>query len=748
MFKKILVLAFLTIVLSLAAALELNNAAIVIAPDAQPSEKLAAQTLAEYLNKITGKEFQVTVASVPGKPAIMIGSQAAEKAGLTLARLGNEGLLIKTHAGNLHLTGGTPAGRGTIYAVYEFLERLGCRFWSLKEEHIPSQPSLQIEDTDIRMIPAFPEFRYIVSTPCVRGERLLDGKLKFTGYSFAPPVDPKYGIMPHLAPWNSHTYRFFLPAEKYGRTNPEFFALRNGKRFCDDRNSQLCLTNPEMRTEFIKNCQEYLRLNYTPAMLLVISPSDNSSNCQCENCARSDAEEGSPSGTLLRFVNAVAAELQKDYPDIRIETTAYLHTRKPPEITAPAPNVSVRLANIEGDFSRAHDTPAENRKFFQELKDWTKLTQNIHLTEYGANFDAYLLPLPNFDALAQRFRDFRANGVNGIYTINAHGRAFGEFLYLRDYLTAKLMWNPELDPWEITADFCHGYYGPAGKHLLEYLRFYHGYFRQRQTSFRYFSFSPDYNLACRNPEFLKTADEYFKKAFEAVGNDRTLARRVAEACLSVRYMKLQEARFRIATDPTLLRELDAFAADYRAVGGNLLGEGQLSALDIFVTGCKIPIPADIKGIVGQLTPENVRVIAPRLYGKDKIKMIDDPHAATGKAWQIATDHTIWCLQAKTETLMDIADFVRWDIYIRARVIPGLKANRKTVAFEAGVLLKPKQATRREFLLAETSAEEYRYFKIGTGVIPSLQTYAWVAPVNNPEEVASLIADLFIFVKTQ
>jgi hypothetical protein len=50
------------------------------------------------------------------------------------------------------------------------------------------------------------------------------------------------------------------------------------------------------------------------ATIFSVSQNDNVAYCRCEKCAAVDAEEGSPAGLLLRFVNTIAAEAAKKHP--------------------------------------------------------------------------------------------------------------------------------------------------------------------------------------------------------------------------------------------------------------------------------------------------------------------------------------------------------------------------------------------------------------------------------------------------
>ena len=49
------------------------------------------------------------------------------------------------------------------------------------------------------------------------------------------------------------------------------------------------------------------------------------------------------------------------------------------------------------------------------------------------------------------------------------GGNISEFYELRQYLIAKLLWNPDADVNALMDDFLDGYYGPAANYIREYI---------------------------------------------------------------------------------------------------------------------------------------------------------------------------------------------------------------------------------------------------------------------------------------
>ena len=91
-----------------------------------------------------------------------------------------------------------------------------------------------------------------------------------------------------------------------------------------------------------------------------------------------------PMGPLLRAVNAIAAAIAGDYPDVLVDTLAYQcvharprrasvvihmyrYTQQPCKITKPARNVIIRLSNIESNFGAPLTDPS-NAAFLNVLE--------------------------------------------------------------------------------------------------------------------------------------------------------------------------------------------------------------------------------------------------------------------------------------------------------------------------------------------------------------------------------------------
>ena len=189
-----------------------------------------------------------------------------------------------------------------------------------------------------------------------------------------------------------HTFDLFIPAARYYAAHPEWFSLRGKQRVGGGQTGQLCLTNPDMRREFVKNCRAMLAKDPT-IKILSVSQNDNMFYCECPSCAAIDAKEESHSGSLIDFVNYVADALRQEFPQVQFETLAYQYSRKPPRHLRPSPNVMIRLCPIEADYSHPLNSDA-NADFRDDLLRWKEIAPQLAIWNYVTTVSYTHLTLP------------------------------------------------------------------------------------------------------------------------------------------------------------------------------------------------------------------------------------------------------------------------------------------------------------------------------------------------------------------
>ena len=499
------------------------KAVVVVAEDASVAEKHAAQELVSFLGRVTGGNFQVSNDLGTKGTKLLVGIKAVDLARLNLStpELGDDGIVIRTIGDNLILMG--DSGRGTLYAVYTFLEDyVGCRWWSSTASYIPSKPTLKIDDFRFGYVPPI-EYRESFWYDAFDGDWAVRNKCNGN----SSRLDEKRGGK-HTYQGFVHTFYWLVSPDKYFQEHPEWFSEIEGKRKHD--RAQLCLTNEQMRQELVKNLKVNLR-NNPAATIASVSQNDWHGRCQCENCLAVEQEEGSPSGPLLRFVNAVAADIEDEFPKVAISTLAYQYTRKPPTKVKPRHNVIVRLCSIECSFSEPL-ADERNKAFRDDIVGWSKICNRLYVWDYVTNFRHYVMPHPNLRVLGPNVKFFAEHNVKGLFEQGSYNTYGAEMAELRAWVLAKLLWDPSRDGQELIDEFIKGYYGPAGPAVKRYLNVMHDAVEKSDDWLGCFS-NPDAKFLSFN--VLKDGWTYLKEAEAAAGDDKDVCFRVRVAQLPVMY---------------------------------------------------------------------------------------------------------------------------------------------------------------------------------------------------------------------
>jgi hypothetical protein len=455
-------------------ALELAEAGRALVPirigsEAGEPERTAARELAAYLQKITGAEFAIESGSGPG-PSIEIGSTDAIRAGgLDTGALGPEEWIVRRVDDRLWLTGGAP--RGTLYAVYRFLEDdLGVRWWTPWDESVPRRKRLRVGALDRRGEPLF-GYRDITD---VRGPYGFAARNRLNG-NYSGLNEDWGGSLRYGPPFHTHTFDRRVPSASWFERHPEFFSEIAGLRFGGE--AQWCLTNAallelverDLRESIAEGARAAAARGESRPLYFDVSQNDWSRPCECSTCAAVVAEEGGQSGPLIRFVNRLAERLAEDHPEIRLTTLAYHYSVAPPRRTKPADSVVVRFTSLhQQDYARPLSAPS-NAEVRSLLRGWTEIAPHVQVWDYRVTFHVDGdLPRADHEWIGERFRFYADLGVDGLFVQTE----FADVADMRDlevWLTAKLLEDPYRDDAALTREFLRGYYGRAAAPIAAWL---------------------------------------------------------------------------------------------------------------------------------------------------------------------------------------------------------------------------------------------------------------------------------------
>jgi hypothetical protein len=449
-----------------------------------------------------------------------------------------------------------------LYGVYTFLEeQLGVRWFTPEVEQIPHTNRLLIPALNQTMTPRL-EYREVFWTEMMRDANFA-ARHRLNGHHYA--LNDKHGGRPAVYFPFVHSLDRLVPPQLF-KEHPEYFPLINGERV--NGYVQRCLSNPDVLKLSIERVREWIHDN--PAVTIVsVSQNDTLNWCQCEACKSFDDAEGSPSASLLRFVNAIAQNIETDFPAVRIDTLAYQYTRKPPKTLRPRPNVIIRLCSIECCFAHPLESCSseENRRFRGDILAWQPVAPLLYVWDYTPNFAHYQQPFPNFDSLKPNVRFFAAHGVKGLFEQgNYSPGGNGELGPLRAYVLAKLLWNPDSDPRRHTREFLEAYYGKAAPQVQSYLELLEDQVRDGKAHAHIFD-AP--KAAYLSPAFLASAISIFDTA-ELLAENNTVRFRVQVARLPIWYVQLATRQVKDQERAELLKK---FLEVARKAGVSNISEG-------------------------------------------------------------------------------------------------------------------------------------------------------------------------------
>lgn len=713
-----------------------------------PVQRTAAAELQEHLQLVTGvtlpilREDQID----DQQKLILVGNAARLKQiapDLNLQELGYDGIVIRTSGPHLLLAG--HATRGDLYAVYTFLEDVvGCRWWTSTESYLPQRATLRIEPLDRVHEPRLHSRAAFYRDAF---DPVFSARRKLNGHHHRIPAE--YGGHRAFCGF-VHTFYPLLPPEKYFDQHPEWYSEIDGRRTHD--HAQLCLTNEAMRRELTANAIARLR-KQPDAQFLSISQNDWYGRCECENCRRVEHEEQSPSGLMLRFVNAVAEDIEQEFPDVLVETLAYQYTRQPPRFARPRHNVVIRLCSIECSFAEPLADGPQNEAFRQDIQGWSRIADRLFVWDYVTNFSSYILPHPNLRVLGPNIRFFVDHRVIGLFEQGDAHSSVGDFVRLRAWLLSQLMWNPDLDEDRLIDEFMRGYYGPAAPHLIEYLEIIHDAAERADVYLRCFM---DDTSAWLTLEDLNAATACFERAAAAVADTPELARRVRRERLPLdhvwlnRYDALQRSArirrlpFAGPEDPLaaceefirLAREFDV--RQHREYGTFQDYEANLRSR-FRPPGPPPELCRDLDSDQWFDVPAHqVHLARPGQWAS----VVQDPLAADGYAVRMPGDHREWAAQVRLSDDLRVGN--PWRCYVVARYEG---SGQDGLAMTMGIYdsRDGRGVVHRQVDVDPAVRGQYQVFDLGVHDLRG-EMYLWIAPPERPGRIDSILVDRIFFIR--
>ena len=408
------------------------------APDPRQRVSRAANLLRSCLAEATGAELSVVAEGKrdAAQPAIYLGmTQAARKAKLPLDKIEGMTCLKAVRGRDVFLVGNDASGGIERRKYVEYLGTLKATTWFLEEQVgvrflLPGPNGLFVPKRERLAVPCDLDAVWSPTFAYVRGRNAGDIVYSVANnFFYFTPVVWSYG---------GHSYYSAVPRAKYAKTNPDYFALRNGVR--SPAGNHLCISNPKVQELMVEEMLKRLDMGYD---WVELAQTDGYLACECEECKAIHPDEGERLWVVHR---KLAERIKKLRPGKKVMIISYGPTTEPPKTFAKFPdNVVIQMC---------HYSP----EAFDAWKPY-----NVPKTVYVYNWGTYQVtgfgPKRTPRYASDQIKRFVANRVLGIYMCGAF-----ENLGLEGpvyYVYGKTIGDPALDCNALVEDYYRAAFGKA-----------------------------------------------------------------------------------------------------------------------------------------------------------------------------------------------------------------------------------------------------------------------------------------------
>ncbi len=486
---------------------------LVIPEKASECEQYAAEEMQKYVKQSTG----VTIPIVRDNSGVSLGQELICIGKTTLAssldatNLNVDGFKMKTDNKTVLIKG--ERDRGTLYGVYDFLEKfVGTKWFTVDFEYVPEKTEITLYKSDVTEIPDF----------AMRSRFVQDVKLDLEGGARMRLVSngnakgaasAKFGGG-HEDDWTNgvHAFNEILDYNVYGKTNANHAVCENPSEctlhtdwYAEPRDSsgegdpypQWCLSNgmtddgklSDEDGTLVKAAIASLKNIITEqkdALYVGLGQNDNRNMCLCDDCKRQRDLIGGFGAHQVAFCNLVAEELDKWLEsegidrELKYVTYVYMYTFDAPKMDAPSvglatprDNVYLMMCPYHNYYNYPLNDTVNNSDFAINANGWASITKNFMIFDYTTNYTHNLAWYPNFNTIKPNLEWFKGIGVNGI-TCGASTQQYET--RLQTYIFSKMYWHINYDVNALISEFNHYFFGAAGEIMDEFVAFNNTYF--------------------------------------------------------------------------------------------------------------------------------------------------------------------------------------------------------------------------------------------------------------------------------
>ncbi|MFA6931451.1 MAG: DUF4838 domain-containing protein [Lentisphaeria bacterium] len=551
------------------------QASIVLAADASPVEKHAAEELAFFIKRITGVSLEISVQPLPGLLPVRIGKAAfaSIKSIPEYGLIKEDGFIVTAAPDAVQLF--ATIERGILYSVYHVLHKYGKIYFLYPGEEgviCPENPDFSIaEGTEVKN-PVFTERRFNLNggsgwTPDTYDWLLRNGLVLYHTPYGTEKKDAKALFLESRAVVFSegghdmgallvgYGANYTQRMEKLLQEQPEFFGLVDGKRLPAGNlsgASQPCTSNPQVLQKMLENCIQRIQESCGDREnIRGFCNDDHTIWCLCENCRSLDSplENTSFNRRSTRwwhFINFMAKGLLDSgkCPNTRLATLAYQNFRLPPLGIKPDPRVLVGIAPHQRCYLHALDDPScsiNAEKFREMFEAWHRAGMRAYtfeyhpempgVTNYLFNEKAWVNDLKFYHRLNMAGYGMVTNAPDGNYPKNSTRFYSRQNRWMsswqRHWLTGYFSWNIDAD-YEATSAFINRlYYGSAFQEMKEYRQLLTNAILDANLHMGYGTPNSVLGKCYDRPGLPQKALEWLDRAEKAAGQDALILKRIA-----------------------------------------------------------------------------------------------------------------------------------------------------------------------------------------------------------------------------
>lgn len=472
-----------------------SDYSIILPPHPSEVDRFAAKELQRYVRRISGAVLPISDVQTPH--SVLIGISFAREYGIPVNgdELGFDGYVIKTEGDGVVLAGREE--RGTLYAVYSFLEQIGCRWYAPNFEfygkwggqYIPEKSSITLPALDIIRKPDYKYRKEYVEegwTHTVAADKKLiswmakvgmntlvyplnyDGENRVVWDKVRKSLIPELKKRGLLIEVGGHGYQNFLPPAEYFAKHPDWFGTWDGKR-SEDANVVFNTANKAAMNQFTDNVLSYLK-SHPEINILDLWPPDGA---RWSNDSANLAL-GSPSDRQALLLNHIAGVIRKLYPKMKVESIAYSYYLKPPgRVIIDQPNILMDFCPISRSFAHPiWDTAsAENARYDRILESWLDgraFKGEMGFYSYYTKYAWRSLPVVIPHLIQREMAYWHSLGVVGIGCFSEPGNWFT--YQLNHYVIAEASWNSAVNVGSLINNYTTTEFGPAAKFVTRYFK--------------------------------------------------------------------------------------------------------------------------------------------------------------------------------------------------------------------------------------------------------------------------------------